>query len=522
MELLDTGKKPIPGPNPSGRDIRTDPIYDTLSSEISKSSSISASSPLDWKKVADISKQILEEHSKDILVSSYLCIGLLKTEGLKGLANGFHVYRDLLETYWDTMFPPKARIRGRMNALDWLIDTLDGSLNGMEGEIWQQEDIDHLSDDLNAIDTFLGDNLDEPPEMRSVISSVMSLLSTTDSNTEETKPETAGETKVKAGTPAHTTDAAQQPVIPVPDIIAGDDTDKIMRLIFDAMKKVSNGLMQQKPLTPLCFRINRFIAWSTVDNMPPSDKEGKTMLPSPDEQIQNILKGFYSAGNWQELLYAAETKVQEFLFWIDLSRYASEALDRLNQKTIAKEIADETALYARRLKGIEKLSFSDGTPFADEVTREWLENIMHDDNASRGKTGVATSTGFDEQIKKETDEAEILANGDDIPGALKMLHDKIVSASSERERFIREIWFCRFLFKINQIRLSLPYFHELLSYIDTYKVETWDPLLAIDAYQTILSGLRRQKIEGQDLLMEETIKKLSLIDPAGAIVFIIQ
>jgi len=521
MELLDTGKKPIPGPNPSGRDIRTDPIYDTLSSEISKSSSISASSPLDWKKVADISKQILEEHSKDILVSSYLCIGLLKTEGLKGLANGFHVYRDLLETYWDTMFPPKARIRGRMNALDWLIDTLDGSLNGMEGEIWQQEDIDHLSDDLNAIDTFLGDNLDEPPEMRSVISSVMSLLSTTDSNTEETKPETAGETKVKAGTPAHTTDAAQQPVIPVPDIIAGDDTDKIMRLIFDAMKKVSNGLMQQKPLPPLYFRLNRFMAWSTVDSVPPSDNEGKTMLPPPDEQIQSILKGFYSAGEWQELLDAAEVKVPEFLFWIDLSRYASEALNHLNQKAISKEIASETGLYAKRLQGIEKLSFSDGTPFADGVTHEWLENIMRDDNASRGATGIGAPTGFDEQIKKEMDEAEILANEGDISASLRILRDKIGSASSERERFIREIWFCRFLIKINQVRLSMPYYRELLSYIDTYKLEAWDPSLTIDAYQTILSGLRRQKVEGGELLMDEAIKRLSLVDPAGALAFLV-
>jgi type VI secretion system protein VasJ len=521
MELLDIGKTPIPGPNPAGRDIRTDPLYDKLSSEISKSSSISVSSPLDWKKVVDISEQILKEHSKDILVSSYLCIGLLKTEGLKGLANGFHVYRDLLETYWDTMFPPKARIRGRMNALDWLIDTLDGSLTGMDAEIWQQEDIDSLSDDLNAIDAFLGDNLDEPPEMRSVISSVMSLLNTAPSNIEESKTESAGEAKAKAGTPAPAAGSAQQSVIPVPDIIAGDDTDKIMRQIFDAMKKISNVLMEQKPLPPLCFRINRFIAWSTVESVPPGDKEGKTMLPPPDEQIQNILKGFYNTGNWQELLYAAETKVQEFLFWIDLSRYVSEALGHLNQKTVAKEITDETALYVRRLKGIEKLSFSDGTPFADEVTCGWLENIIQDDNASRGKTGDAASSGFDEQIKKETDEAEMLANGGDIPEALRMLHDKIGSASSERERFIREIWFCRFLFKINQIRLSKPYFRELLSSIETYKVEAWDPSLAIDAYQTILSGLRRQKIEGEELLMEETIKKLSLIDPVGALAFVI-
>ena len=521
MELFDTGKQPVPGQNPAGKDIRTDPLYDALSSEINKSSSISASSPLDWQKVVDISKQILEEHSKDILVCSYLCVGLLKIRGLKGLANGFHIYRELLETYWDTLFPPKARIRGRINALDWWIDTLDGNLSGMEGETWQQEDIDHLSDDLNAIDEFLGNNLDEPPEIRGIISSVMSLLSTADSKIEEQAPEKTGEMKKEPSAQTRDATPAQQPAISVPDIITGDDTDKTMRVIFDAMKKVSNGLMQQKPLPPLYFRLNRFMAWSTVDSVPPSDNEGKTMLPPPDEQIQSILKGFYSAGEWQELLDAAEVKVPEFLFWIDLSRYASEALNHLNQKAISKEIASETGLYAKRLQGIEKLSFSDGTPFADGVTHEWLENIMRDDNASRGATGIGAPTGFDEQIKKEMDEAEILANEGDISASLRILRDKIGSASSERERFIREIWFCRFLIKINQVRLSMPYYRELLSYIDTYKLEAWDPSLTIDAYQTILSGLRRQKVEGGELLMDEAIKRLSLVDPAGALAFLV-
>jgi len=520
MELFDTGKKPIPGPNPAGRDIRSENIYDNLSSEINKSSSISASGPVDWERVVVLSRQILEEYSKDILVCSYLCVGLLKTKGLRGLANGFHIYRDLLEVYWDSMFPAKKRIRGRLNALEWWLDTLEDSLSGMEPEVWQQHDIDSIFADLDAINTFLGENLDESPEMRSVISLIRSLLHTEEIKIEETRTESAEEVKKEQPVPAQTTVSQQQYTVPLSDIVTNGDVDRAMRLIYDAIRKVSNALVHQRPLPALYFRLNRFVAWATVDDLPPSDNDGKTMLPPPEEQLRGTLKNLYREKKWLELLDAAEARIPEFLFWIDLNRYVTESLENLNQKNIAKEIEQETVLYINRLKGIEKLSFSDGTPFADEITREWLENIKGDYDTKQKAAHTDLTDDFEDKLKKDTEEAETIATGGDISRALRALRDKIGSASSERERFVREIWFCRFLFKINQVKLSMPYFRELLSYIDTYKTELWEPSLAIDAYKTILSGLKRQRIEGGEALMEETIKRLSLVDPAGALNYI--
>ncbi len=524
MDPSDTGKKPVPGPNPAGRDIRTDPLYDDLSSEINKSSSISASSPLDWQKVVNLSKKILEEQSKDLLVCSYLCVGLLKTEGLKGLAGGFHIYRDLLEIYWDTMFPLKTRIRGRLNALSWWVDTLEDSLRGMEGEVWSQRDINHISEDLDAIDIFLANNLDEPPELRSIISMVSSLLFVEDKKNEEranySDREAPVDIKKQESNTVQTNMPQQQSFISVPDVVTDEDTDRAMRVVFDAMKKILNSMIQQKPLPVLYFRLNRFVAWSTVYSVPPSDDDGKTMLPAPDGQLQNNLKNFYNAGKWQDLLDAAETRVSEFLFWLDLSRYVSESLDHLNQKDLSEEIAFATALYAGRLKGIEKLSFSDGTPFADDITCDWLNNFELKENRKQGVTDIVMPGAFDEQVKEEMEDAEQIAATGDIAGALRGLREKIGSASSGHERFIRVLYFCRFLFRVNQIKLTVPYLQELIVCIDNYKIELWDPKLAINAYKTILYGMKRQKSGNVEDLVDEVTKRLALIDPAGAIKFL--
>jgi len=521
MELLDIGKKPIPGPNPEGRDVRSESIYDNLFSEINKSSSISASSPVQWERVVELSRRILEEYSKDILVCSYLCVGLLKTKGLRGLAIGFHIYRDLLEVYWDSMFPPKKRMRGRLSALEWWIDTLEDSLSGMQPEVWRQHDMDNIFADLDAINTFLGENIDEPPDLRPVISLIGSLLQPEEIKTEEAKTKSAEEIKKQEPAQVQTTVSQQQYAIPLSDIVTTDDVDRAMRVIFDAIRKVCNALVSQRPLPALYFRLNRFVAWATVDCLPVSDSDGKTMLPPPEEQLQGTLKTLYRETKWQELLESAEVRIPEFLFWIDLNRYVTESLEHLNQKDIAREIEQETVLYTNRLKGIEKLSFSDGTPFADEITREWLENIKNNYNTKQNARQSELTGYFEETLKKDTEEAESIAAVGDISGALRVLRDKIGSATSERERFIREIWFCRFLLKIEQVKLSMPYFRKLLSYIDTYKTELWEPLLAIDAYKTILSGLKRQRIEGGEALAEETVRRLSLVDPAGALNYLV-
>jgi len=57
-----------------------------------------------WREVREKSLELLRR-SKDLRVTLYLTLGLLKTEGLAGLRDGLAVLRGLLERFWDNLYP---------------------------------------------------------------------------------------------------------------------------------------------------------------------------------------------------------------------------------------------------------------------------------------------------------------------------------------------------------------------------------------------------------------------------------
>ena len=70
----------------------------------------------------ELSAQILQTKSKDLLVAAYLCRGLIEAERYQGLATGLAVIRDMLLQYWDDLFPEVKRLRARGTAVAWLAE----------------------------------------------------------------------------------------------------------------------------------------------------------------------------------------------------------------------------------------------------------------------------------------------------------------------------------------------------------------------------------------------------------------
>src|SRR5690606_24308846 len=85
--------------------------------------------------------------------------------GTRGLAAGLQVIRDLHTVYWDVMSPPAARIRGRRNQVQWLLDECDAVLSEPD---WDTEGLDSQQRDevlalCDELDAFWQAKDDEPP-----------------------------------------------------------------------------------------------------------------------------------------------------------------------------------------------------------------------------------------------------------------------------------------------------------------------------------------------------------------------
>lgn len=513
MELAQLGKEPVSDAAPAGTDARMEDAYDALSAEIEKLSSFSVSGGIDWKKVLQLAADISATKSKDLLVFSYLCVALMKTEGLDGLATGVHIMRDLLETFWESMFPAKARMRGRKNAVDWWVERVKAGLGDIGQQTWAAAKRDAFIDDLRTIDEFLGNNMEDAPILSPMISSINGLIEVEKEITAEEGAQPAGD----AGQPADSVQKASAASgIEIQTAEGITDREILFKQGLDFLDKYSS-MAPEGDSDAVSFRLRRICAWFPVTEVPFHD-EGKTLIPPPEGQVVKILEGLCQSGKWEDLLQAAESRISEHLFWLDLHRYAAESLDNTKRADIAEAVAMETHLFVRRLRGIDRLTFADGTPFANEETRQWLKGLTG--TADESRKSPAGVEDVNAAVAKAISDSVEKARSGELSAALSSMREKMNRASGLRERFIWEIGFCRFLIQVRQIRIAIPYLNELISFIDQYKVERWEPSLATEALTVVMTGLRLQAEPRDEALMESVLNRMAALNPMAALEFI--
>jgi type VI secretion system protein ImpA len=111
MPLRDDLLTPIAGDNPSGANLRYDPVYD----QIREARRQDDTGPQgDWqreRKVADyrlaleLASKTLAERSKDLQLAIWITEAAIQREKFSGLQQGLDLLRGLLEQFWDTLYP---------------------------------------------------------------------------------------------------------------------------------------------------------------------------------------------------------------------------------------------------------------------------------------------------------------------------------------------------------------------------------------------------------------------------------
>ena len=111
MPLRDDLLNPIPGDTPSGANLRYDPVTDKIKE--ARREDIDAPQG-DWKtalKTADLPAVIkmasdaLAKKGKDLQIAVWLVDAHVRKEGFSVLAPAMHFLHDLLEQYWDSLYP---------------------------------------------------------------------------------------------------------------------------------------------------------------------------------------------------------------------------------------------------------------------------------------------------------------------------------------------------------------------------------------------------------------------------------
>jgi type VI secretion system protein VasJ len=381
MEIHSLGKDPIQPDQPAGSDVRYEPEYEQLQAEIDKLSWPSASGGIDWKKVSDLAGSILAKKCKDLLVASYLAVSQIHMRRIEGLADGLKVLHDLIEYYWDDLFPPKKRMRGRLAAIQWWIEKTEIALKEITSQPVAAEKVDAIKQALTQIDSLLAQHLPEPPLLRPIqrvleeFPSVSQGHSEPDSTSAAEAPQPQPSRALKPKTPRELPETAAPSDEPQA-LITESDAQKFITTGMQKVRQAAAFLLEHNSMNAMAYRHRRTAAWSLV-SAPPPESNGQTRIPPPAPQVRQALLDLRESGNWNALIMSAEQRMSQFIFWFDLNRFSAEALASLGNgyQNAYEAVCQETTFFIYRFPTLAELSFSDGCPFADPETRQWLNDI---------------------------------------------------------------------------------------------------------------------------------------------------
>jgi type VI secretion system protein VasJ len=523
MEINSLGKDPIQPDQPAGSDVRYGPEFEQLQAEIDKLTLPSASGGINWEKVSDLAASILAKQSKDLLVAGYLAVSQIHVRRIEGLADGLTVMHDLLENFWDDLFPPKKRMRGRSGAIEWWIEKTEAALKGIKPESDAGEKRSAISTTLTRIDSLLVEHLPDPPMLRSIETALANMLSTAE-ETAETQAEPTVEQTESEPEPAAKPEPSQEPTAPSgarePGVFATEeDAQKIISSGMQTIRQAANALLENNPTNALAYRYQRIAAWSVVSS-PPPDTNGQTQIMPPAPHVLESLVKLKENGNWEALIISAEQHLSQYIFWFDLNRLVAEALISLGDdyQSAHEEVCQDTAFFIRRFPPLSEMSFSDGTPFADPETRRWLNDISFGARlAVESTVSKPGTTGEPDRKADVLAEAQALVKKKKLLNAVQLLHNELKTCVSQQEALMWRLALCRILIASKGIDMALPHLDLILKDIETYRLETWDPHFAMECLTLVWTGYTSHTDKEVKGHAKDVLSLIAKLDPAEAL-----
>jgi len=495
MDLSELGRLPVSSDRPTGSDIRYDTAFDELQTEVDKLSSPALAGSVDWEKVCRFAADILMHKSKDLLVASYLAVALIHTRGGDGFAIGLKLYLDIMERFWEDLFPSRIRMRGRVRAVEWWVEKADTALRHAADLSFPPAQLTLIKVNLNRLEIFVSEHLENAPSLAAVKDYFNSL-----SPAEE---ETGRQDSSAA-------DAEDLPVVHPPAQPEERETHEISQLSafyreadaglndgFRMIREAASQLFQRDPAAPIAYRLSRKAAWCGVEELPPVTN-GRTRIFPPATVEKNLLSDLRNRSDAEALLKAAEARFPQYIFWLDLNRLTVEALSRLGSRfgKAQEAVCQETAFLLHRLPGLEGLAFSDGTPFATPETRQWLEGIVF--RATSCAEPVSTSTGsvaevvLEAVIAENMAEIQVLVRQGKLVEAMEEMQRRLRGCVSTKERFSWRLELAGMLINVGRPQLALPHLDQVLRDMDRHELEEYDPALAMRGLKLAWHALQSQ------------------------------
>ncbi|MCK1792050.1 type VI secretion system protein TssA [Pseudomonas violetae] len=493
--------QPISADSPVGEDPGYDDDFQRMREEVNKLSGADA------ERVVQLAEKLLTHTCKDLRVATYYLWARLQKDGEAGLADGLTLLAALVERYAAEVLP--ARPNSRKMALEWLASSKVLDSLSLYPEVVRSE-----AERTVAALAWLERGLEAwPQDQRPALGALYGALSAR-------LTQSGG---VDALVPQHTShDANAHTTAPTAMSI------KSGRDLLDSGRALAGYLREQPQGWLAAHRLMKSLRWDTVHQAPPQETNGNTRLASPRADYRAQLKRLYLQQSWSELLDQIERIYAEGVnhFWLDLQWYLYQTLSKqpAPHDSWADIVKRDLGMFLERLPGLELLHWNDGTPFADETTRDWIIQHVSGNRAQQWlPTPKAVLTTADSDILSLESEALAQADSDGVDVALAWLAAR-PNIQTGRQRWLLRLLMARVAEQYGKSDLAMHLLAELDATAQHHALAVWEPELNFEVKARLLKLLRlkaqRNDADKPTLARrtEALLASLVAIDPVRAAV----
>ncbi|WPS00801.1 type VI secretion system protein TssA [Klebsiella aerogenes] len=492
--------QPIADREPVGEETGYDDDFQQIREEVNKISGA------DTERILVLAEKLLTATAKDIRVATYYVWARLHRDGEAGLADGLALLAGLIQRYGVQLHP--QRERSRIAALEWLCSSRILDSLSRYPEV-TKEGTGRIAAALWAIEKRLADRESkERPQLNSLYAALESRVLKS-GGMDALVPQSVGE-------PPRTASVSGE-VPALKDISSGQELLAQARTLAQYLRNQPDGWLA-------AHRLIKNLRHDTLHQLPLLTVEGKTRIEPPKPELRAQLKRLYLQQNWRELLEEADSLLVRGAnhLWLDVQWYLHQALMRSSQDAEAAIIQADLKGLLSRLRGLETLAFNDGTPFADEVTLNWIQLQVMDEPGNWQDEPAATASGESDILQLEP-EALALADREGTDAALTWLQNR-PDANTPRHCWLLRLLMARIAEQNGKNELALHLLGELDKKAACVTLSQWEPDLLFEVKARRLKLLRmkagrseteKKRLEAE---MEQLLAGLIAIEPARAAV----
>jgi len=336
-------RMPLSEEAPCGEDICFSPDFEALKGEVDKSTSLHVSQGTDWHIVRQLSFDLLAKQSKDLWAFAYAAYSLYQLDGVEGCAPAFTELANVLQTFWDCLYPAASRMQRRLAPLQWLCDRMTHAAETTHFLEARPESLQLFRAGCEALQEFLDGAVGNDAPSFLGIFHRLPQSDTPAPSAETSPPDSISKTPSEAIRPAPPL-ATTLEVMDTEGKVPAAVLPQLVRNVIGQTRQLAGHFLSLDVLDERAYLLHRAALWGTLLQPPQTDSTKKTQLmPGIPGDKMHAYAAAVEQKRFREILPQLERSAANSPFWFDGHYLVVRCLDGLQANQAAACVRESWA-----------------------------------------------------------------------------------------------------------------------------------------------------------------------------------